>query len=152
MWPFSFYSNTPKTSSTPNNDDMCLTVSANTHEIQYESDIPKQQTFVASNNQRSAANVEGLLFNSKTTRSFVVQMAVSVKKFCKMYSQYELKGVQCENGWMLSSEYIGNDTKLEFSITRDGQIQYKSPDYTKYAEYAGYESLTFKFKKSIITV
>ena len=109
-------------------------------------DIIQEVSFSGANNQGSPANVTGLAFSNGTTRSFSVQMSVVVDATASLYSQYKLDGVQHASGWYIFSNVIGDNALLTFTITSAGQIQYTS------ANYAGFVSLTMKFRAQTITI
>ena len=43
-----------------------------------------------------------------------------------LYANYNLKGIQKNNYWVLNSTFIGDNTGVTFSINTLGQIQYTS--------------------------
>lgn len=107
-------------------------------------DISKEQSFSASNNQSSAANVTGFAFPQSNVRSFFAYVSVTINASANLYAQYELRGLQKGVGtWILSSQYIGDNTGIVFSITSsagNGQIQYTSTNI------AGFVSNNMKFR------
>lgn len=82
-----------------------------------------ETSFIAADDQSSAADVTGLLFANATVRSF--NALISIVRDTD-YSIYELKGIQKSSSWEMSQDYVGDITGITFSITNAGQVQYVS--------------------------
>jgi len=108
-------------------------------------DIYKQVSFSGANSQAAAANVIGLTFTNANTRGFKVFVTVVVLATSSLYAFYELDGIQRGADWQMSSARTGDDPIVVFSITTSGQVQYTS------STYAGFTSLTFKFRALTIS-
>lgn len=108
-------------------------------------DIIIEQSFLANNNQNTPANVTGLLFSNSIVRSFNAMVSVSILADTNKYGIYNLIGIQQDSRWILNSTFVGDNTKIVFSITSSGQIQYTSSNLT------GYISNTMKFKAQTLS-
>ena len=98
-------------------------------------------SFVAANDQSSAANVTGYAFSNGSVRSFTSYATVSVARSSggNLYESFTLEGIQTEEGWMLFISRVGNVSGVNFTITIGGQIQYTSTNQ------ANWTSTTIKF-------
>lgn len=95
------------------------------------------------NNQVSAANVDGLVFDT-SVRAFDALVAVEVDATSELYELFVLRGIQVDGGWVLGSTSIGDDSGVDFSITSTGQIQYTSDNVL------GYVSSACKYRATTI--
>lgn len=103
-------------------------------------------SFAGANNQAIASDVTGLAFANGSIRAFNAIVSVSVDATSDLFEVFELKGVQRGADWSMSSQSTGDASGVIFSITNAGQIQYQSSNY------AGFVSLTIKFRAEITTV
>ena len=108
-------------------------------------DVITQKSF-SGVDSASNASVTGLLFNTGNTRGFKIIMTVIVDATADKFALFDIQGVYNGSTWYITSNYIGDDTSVTFSITSGGQIQYTS------STYAGFVSLTMKFKADTITI
>lgn len=100
---------------------------------------PTTSNQTIANNQSSAANVTGLLFDDTTDYAFHVKYAIvrttstDTKKASGFLSgQYD----SVNNEWTIGAFEINGDSGVIFSITSGGQVQYTS-DNMSGASYAG---------------
>jgi hypothetical protein len=93
--------------------------------------IVSQSSFTIANNQSSATNITGLLFNPASFRSVKIDYAIyrqtdtassAVAQVGQLKFVYNTQATQ----WFMSDDYAGQDSGVEFSITSAGQIQYTS--------------------------
>jgi hypothetical protein len=78
----------------------------------------------------SPVDVTGLLFDSTNTRSFKAIMSVEVNASTNLFAQFELRGLQKSGSWIITSNFIGDDTQITISINGTGQIQFTSTSIT----------------------
>lgn len=90
-----------------------------------------QSQFAIANNQTTAANVTGLLFDKTVTKSFEVLFDIyrktdtalsQVNETGKIYGTYDPVG----DSWKVSANSVFDNSGVIFSITSAGQVQYKS--------------------------
>jgi hypothetical protein len=91
-------------------------------------DIGSEVSFVASNNQSSAIDITGFVFDNAIVRSFDCVISITIVKSVgdNLYANFQLKGVQKSSSWVINSSYIGDYTGITFSITNAGHVQYTS--------------------------
>lgn len=99
-----------------------------------------ETSFSAANNQSSAADVTGFLFNNANTRAFKAMISVSIDATSDLFEIFELWGIQKGSSWELSQVSTGDDSGVDFSITTGGQVQYTSTNV------AGFVSDTMQFR------
>jgi hypothetical protein len=102
-------------------------------------DIFKSIVFTAANNQNSFTDITGLIF-SNSIWSFDCYLSAKLVATTNMYVNFHIRGVNKNDSWEIVKTYVGHDTGIEFNITNYGQVQYTSQNY------AGFTSLTFKFR------
>ena len=105
-----------------------------------------EASFSVANNQAAAANITGLAFANGTVRGFTALVSVFVNATTPLYGVYVLTGVQKASGWSMTSQFAGDDTRIAFTITSAGQIQYTTPTY------AGFTAATLKFRAQTVSV
>jgi hypothetical protein len=98
-------------------------------------------TFTVANNQASAADVTGLLFDPITTRSFVLDYSIyrqTDTASSALAQAGQLRGVyNTQSGvWLMSDDYSGQNAGVVFSIQPSGQIRYTSSNIAG-ANYVG---------------
>jgi hypothetical protein len=111
-------------------------------------DIPITTSSI-SDNQSTAANVTGLLFNSTVTRSFIAEYVVyrETDTPTKIRENGIITGVyDGSTGWEYSIKHIG-DAGMDFIVTAAGQVQYYSSNMVG-ASYSG----EIKFKARTLDV
>jgi hypothetical protein len=111
-------------------------------------DIASELTFTAGNGVTSASNITGLSFSNAIVRGFNALLTSTVVRTTggNLYANYELKGVQQANGWILNSSFIGDNTGVTFSINTSGNVQYTSTSL------ANFTSNTLKFKANTTSI
>ena len=102
----------------------------------------KTGTFAAANNQASAANVTGLDLSG--FRGATISLTVAIDATADLYATFTLNAINKGASWQLTSEYMGDETNINFSITAGGQIQYTSGNE------AGFVSSTMKWTASLM--
>jgi hypothetical protein len=105
-----------------------------------------ETSFVGANNQVSAANVTGFLFNNANVRGFKALVTASVDATSDLFESFELIAIQRGADWVMSQTSVGDDSQVDFTITTGGQVQYVSGNY------AGFSSLTIKFRAITLAV
>lgn len=106
-----------------------------------------QTSFSGANNQVAPANVTGLAFNNAVVRSFEALVSVTVDATADLYEGFRLHGIQRGSDWQMSQTSTGTDnTQVIFTINSSGQVQYVSGNY------AGFSSLTIKFRAQVLGV
>jgi hypothetical protein len=89
-------------------------------------DIISEIKFEAANNQIIPQNVNRFKF-SNNTKSFNGTLCISIISNNETLDcLYDIKGLRKSSGWVLCTSYIGDNVKIVFSITSDGQLQYTS--------------------------
>lgn len=125
------------------------TASININTINYNpslGDIITEQLFMANVNQLTPANVIGLVFSNSIVRSFEAMVSVSIVAGTNMYSIFKLIGIQKNSVWVLNSTFVGDYTKIVFTITNLGQIRYTSSNSP------GWSSTKMKFKAQTLSI
>jgi len=95
------------------------------------SDDILETSFNIANNQSSAADITGLVFNSATVRSAVVEYAVhrvSDSNPSGNSETGEMHVIYDGSSWSLSVGGVVGNSNVNFSITGAGQVQYTSND------------------------
>jgi hypothetical protein len=94
-------------------------------------DISAERSFLALNNVIVPSNVTGFNFDDLNIKSFSGIVCVTITTDTDVLDTlYEVKGLRKKNGWILNSNYIGDNTGIKFTITNLGQVQYTSPAFT----------------------
>lgn len=125
------------------------TASININTINYSpsfGDIITEQLFMANVNQLTPVPVIGLLFSNSIVRSFDAMVSVYIDATTDRFSVYKLIGIQKTGVWVLNSTFIGDHTKIVFTITNSGQIQYTS------SSYPGGVNIRMKFKAQTLSI
>lgn len=90
--------------------------------------------FTIVNNQSSAANITGMVFDKTVYRSFLITFTVyrSASGGSTRAESGTLKGVTDGTSWEVDPDSVSvpntGDTGITFSITSAGQVQYASDD------------------------
>lgn len=93
-----------------------------------------QTTFPISNNVTSPANVNGLIFNTGTVRSAVINYSIYITSAAFPFGNSEsgVINITYDNGapsgskWSLIQYGVNGNTGVVFSVTDSGQVQYTS--------------------------
>jgi hypothetical protein len=98
-------------------------------------------SFTIANNQSSAADVTGLLFDPISTRSFILDYSIyrQTDTGSSAVAQVgQLRGVYNTQSstWLMSDDYSGQNSSVVFSIQPSGQIRYTSSNIAG-ANYVG---------------
>jgi hypothetical protein len=111
-------------------------------------DIIEELSFTAGNGVTSASNITGLSFSNAIVRGFNALLTSTVVRTTggNLYANYELKGIQQANGWILNSSFIGDNTGVTFSINTAGNVQYTSTSLDNFT------SNTLKFKANTTSI
>jgi hypothetical protein len=104
--------------------------------------VSNQVSFTIANNQSSAANITGLIFSPATYRSAKVEYAIyrqtdDALTGVAQVGQLRLVYNSQQASWLLSDDYAGQSSGVEFSITALGQVQYTSSDLGAGTNYVG---------------
>jgi len=104
--------------------------------------ISNQVSFTIANNQSSVANITGLIFNPAVYRSAKVEYAIyrqtdDALTGVAQVGQLRLVYNSQQASWLLSDDYAGQSSGVEFSITALGQVQYTSSDLGAGTNYVG---------------
>ena len=96
--------------------------------IQNANDI-LETTFLLSNGQVTPANITGMVFNTSTVRSAVVEYSIYIStSTAELQESGELvlgyKSTAAE--WTIAQRDTGEDSEVVFSILASGQVQYIS--------------------------
>ena len=97
-------------------------------------------TFHGDNNQTVPVSINGLSFSGG---SFVLFVRVEVDATTKLVGLYELRGVYDGSTWTLIVNSFKDDTRVTFTITSSGQVQYTS------SAYSGFTDLVFSWEDTI---
>jgi hypothetical protein len=103
-------------------------------------------TFAGANNQTSAANVTGFLFNPSNVRGFKALVSVTVDATTPLYESFEILGVNKGSSFDYAISSTGDDTLITFTVDSSGQVQYTSPSYV------GFSSMEIAFRAIVTTV
>lgn len=90
-------------------------------------------TFNPANNQSSAANITGLLFDPIQVRSFILDYSIYREDSLQAKAQVgQIRGTYNSRNstWFISDDYSGENSGIEFSILASGQLQYTSSNFT----------------------
>ena len=111
-------------------------------------DIASELSFTAGNGVTSASNITGLSFSNAIVRGFNALLTSTVVRTTggNLYANYELKGIQQANGWLLNSSFMGDNTGVTFSINTAGNVQYTSTSL------GNFTSNTLKFKANTTSI
>jgi hypothetical protein len=111
-------------------------------------DIVQELSFTAGNGVTSASNITGLSFSNTVVRGFNALLTSTVVRTTggNLYANYELKGLQQANGWLLNSSFMGDNIGLTFSINSSGNVQYTSTSL------GNFTSNTLKFKANTTSI
>ncbi len=104
------------------------------------SDIPTEYSFSAANNQTTP-----VIWWSGGFSSFHFVVTVTVAADINLYAQFILRGLNKGQTYGLFADYIGDSTGVSFKLDTLGNLQYTSGDYS------GFQSLTFKWRSTIIS-
>jgi trimeric autotransporter adhesin len=97
-------------------------------------------SFIPNNNTVTLSNVDGLSFSNTDTRSFTVNLSVSIESSGgNLYETFVLDGTQNNSQWSLYTTSYGDNSGIVFSITNLGQIQYTSTNIS------GFTNSIFRF-------
>lgn len=93
--------------------------------------ISNEVSFTLVNDQTSAASITGLIFSPATYRSAKVEYAIyrqtdTALTGVAQVGQLRLVYNSQQATWLLSDDYSGQNSGIEFSVTSLGQLQYKS--------------------------
>ena len=104
--------------------------------------ISNQVSFTIANNQSSVANITGLSFNPAVYRSAKIEYAIyrqtdTALTGVAQIGQLRLVYNSQQASWLLSDDYAGQSSGVEFSITALGQVQYTSSDLGAGTNYVG---------------
>ena len=102
----------------------------------------KHGSFAAANNQVAAADVTGLSLAG--FRGGAIELTVDIQATADLFAKFRMDAIQKNGSWQLATEFAGDETNIEFSITAAGQIQYTSGNE------AGFVSSTMKYKASLM--
>ncbi len=103
-------------------------------------------SFVGANNQSSPVDVTDFVFANANVRSFEAQVSVTTIATAELYEEFEIKGIQRNGDWQITSSSTGDDDSVAFSITNAGQVQYISKNN------AGFTSLKMEFRALVTEV
>jgi hypothetical protein len=99
-----------------------------------------EKSYTLSNSQVVAENITDFSFLNNEVRGFTALVTVEIDADSDLFEQFTLNGIQKNGSWNMSTESIGDNTGIVFSITSSGQVQYTS------ASYAGFVSGIIKFR------
>lgn len=105
-----------------------------------------ETSFSASNNQTTPVDVTNFLFPNLDIRSFQALVSVNVDSDSELNEEFILNGIQKNASWEMSTESVGDDSGIQFSLNSSGQIQYLS------ANYSGFNSATIKFRAIVTNI
>lgn len=104
-------------------------------------DIAAERSFNASNNVAIPSSVSGFTFTNVSTKSFSGMICVNIITIDDEYDAlFEIRGLKRKTGWIIDTNYIGDETGITFTIQSNGQVQYTSTDQ------ANWVSTTMKFR------
>lgn len=96
--------------------------------------------FTASNNVSTPTDITGFVFSNAVVRGFKAWMTVSLTANTSNYCIFEIEGIQTSSGWVITTEYTGDNTGTQLFITSSGQMQYTSSNVSNFV------SCIFKFR------
>jgi hypothetical protein len=100
-------------------------------------DILVPNTFNAGDNVTQ--NITGLLFDN-TVSGVDIYLSVALLASSNLYAYYNLRLVNKNGTWDISTTYVGDLINLDFNVSGSGQISYTSYNYP------GFSSMTFKYR------
>jgi hypothetical protein len=103
-------------------------------------DLVKLQSFTGSHNVSNVA-ITGLVFDTVYTNAFDIYLFVKILATSNRYANYHIRGIwKGGTSFEVVSNYVGDDTGINFGITGSGQIVYSAPSYS------GFTSLSMRFR------
>lgn len=104
--------------------------------------VSNQVSFTIANNQSSASNITGLIFSPATYRSAKIEYSIyrqtdTALTGVAQVGQLRLVYNSQQASWLLSDDYAGQSSGVEFSVTALGQVQYTSSDLGAGTNYVG---------------
>lgn len=106
-----------------------------------------ETSFSGANNQASPADITGLAFAVASVRAFDANIVAVVDASSNLVEYFKISGVRQIGGdWLIAVSSVGDNTAIVLTITTAGQVQYTSDNY------AGFTSLTFKFRATTLSV
>jgi hypothetical protein len=95
--------------------------------------VDADKSFTLANNQSSATDVTGLLFDGIATRSFILDYSIyrqTDTALSAVAQVGQLRGVYNTqtSAWFMSDDFSGQNSGITFSILNSGQIRYTSTD------------------------
>lgn len=106
-----------------------------------------ETSFTGVNNQVTPANITGLAFNVATVRAFEANIVAFVDASTDLVEFTKISAVRQTGGeWLTAISAVGDSPAMVFTVTNAGQVQYTSDNY------AGFVSLTFKFRATTLSV
>lgn len=99
------------------------------------------------NNQTTAQNVTGLVFDPLVVRSFEAQISVEIDATADLFEVFRLQGINKGGSFEMSIESTGDESGIVLTIVPStGQVQYTSQDQ------AGFVSSRAAFRATTTTV
>lgn len=102
-------------------------------------DILTTQTFIATNNQSSFADITGLVFAANIT-GVDIYLTTKITATSNLATNFHIRGINRGSSWEIVKTYVGDDIGIEFNMTNSGQLQYTTQNYT------GATQILFKYK------
>jgi len=109
-------------------------------------DIYNVSPFSANNNQTSFTAITGLSFTDSCWGFdvYLTSQLVTSPTTGNMYSNFHIRGVTKNGSCEIITNYVGDDTGIQFDITNDGQLRYTTPNYSNFV------SLQFKWRAFVV--
>jgi hypothetical protein len=95
-------------------------------------DISKERTFSLANG--SSGVISGFGFNGSIVRGFqgIATVQIVCSDGANLYANFDLRGLQLKNSWVMSSVFIGDKTGIDFTMNTSGQVMYTSTSIGNY--------------------
>ena len=91
-------------------------------------------------------SVTGLTFANGTVRGAKIEYTVIIDATADLYEKGTLEIIQRGADWLISRDFTGDDSLIDFDINASGQVQYTS------GTYAGFASGTMSFRAQTLSV
>ena len=102
-------------------------------------DIWTTQTFTATNNQSSFADITGLSFAGGVWGADIY-LTAKIIAISNLSVNFHIRAVNRGTNWEIVKTYVGDDSGIQFNMTNSGQLQYTTPNFT------GATSIQFKYR------
>jgi hypothetical protein len=87
------------------------------------------ETSASLSQSQTDANIAGLNFANGVVRGAKIDYTVVIDATADLYEKGTIELIQRGADWVLSRDFVGDDTLVDFDIATNGQLQYTTPAY-----------------------